>query len=95
MFDTLEILKSYPKNTEPQLYYWQRESKSSNAEIDFLIQKENKIIPIEIKSGTSGKMQSLYLFMNEKKLDYGIRCSLENFGVFQNELEKTIQIFPL
>lgn len=40
-------------------------------------------------------MQSLYLFMNEKKLEYGIRCSLENFGVFKNELEKTIQIFPL
>ena len=95
MFAALELQKGSPINAESQLFFWQRESKSSSAEVDFLIQKGNKIIPIEIKSGTSGKMQSLHLFLKEKILDYGIRCSLENFGIIQNEIGKTIQIYPL
>ena len=93
MFVALELQKSFPKNSEQQLYFWHRESKSSTAEVDFLIQKGDKIIPIEVKSGTTGKMQSLYLFMNEKQSEYGIRTSLENFGEFQNE--KKIKIYPL
>jgi predicted AAA+ superfamily ATPase len=95
MFAALELQKSFPKNSESQLYFWHRESKSSSAEVDFLIQKGDKIIPIEVKSGTIGKMQSLYLFMNEKQSEYGIRTSLENFGVFQNEQGKKIKIYPL
>ena len=79
-----------PSNTHSQLYYWQREKNGSQAEVDYLIQKGDKIIPIEVKSGTTGKMQSLHLFINEKQPEYGIRTSLENFGQYDK-----IRVYPL
>lgn len=76
----LELLKSNSCYQQQSLYFWQREAKSSSAEVDYLIQQHDKIVPIEVKSGKKGSMQSLYLFLEEKKLATGIRTSLENFG---------------
>jgi predicted AAA+ superfamily ATPase len=90
LFVGLEMLKATPTNTRSQLYYWQREKNGSQAEIDYLIQKGDRIIPIEVKSGTTGKMQSLHLFMNEKQSEYGIRTSLENFSEYGK-----IRVYPL
>lgn len=45
------------------LYYWSREAKSSLAEVDYLIDKQGKIYPIEVKSGPSGRLRSLHLFL--------------------------------
>ena len=75
---------------ENPLYYWQREALNSHAEVDYVVQQGEKIIPIEVKSGTSGKMQSLHLFINEKQSLYGIRTSLENFAQYDK-----IKVFPL
>lgn len=86
----LELIKGQPINIRPQLFYWHREAKSSNAEIDYLIQKTDTIVPIEVKSGTKGQMQSIYLFLNEKEGKKGIRLSLENFSNYQN-----IDVFPI
>jgi Holliday junction resolvase-like predicted endonuclease len=58
--------------------------------VDYLIQHGEQIIPIEVKSGTQGSMQSLRLFMNEKKSGKGVRTSLENFGRYDN-----IEIYPM
>ena len=89
-FVGLELIKSFPSNIKPSVYYWHREAKSSNAEVDYLIQRGERIVPIEVKAGTKGQMQSMFLFLNEKKIRKGIRQSLENFNVFEN-----IEIFPL
>lgn len=86
----LELLKSAPSYDQEQLYYWHRESGKSQAEVDYIIQKKGKIIPIEVKSGTSGKMQSLHLFLKEKQVEYGIRTSLENFAQYDK-----IKVYPL
>jgi predicted AAA+ superfamily ATPase len=86
----LELIKNTSCYEKTHLYYWQREAKNSQAEVDYVIQKQDKIIPIEVKSGTKGSMQSMYLFLEEKKLDFGIRLSLENFS----EMEK-VKIVPL
>lgn len=58
--------------------------------MDYLIQQKGTIIPIEVKSGKSGKMQSLHLFLKEKQVKYGIRTSLENFSEYDN-----IRVYPL
>ncbi|MDR0941149.1 MAG: AAA family ATPase [Bacteroidales bacterium] len=79
MFVGLELLKSSSFYEQTHLYYWQREEKNARAEIDFVVQKNMDIVPIEVKSGKSGKMQSMHLFMKEKKSKMGIRTSLENF----------------
>ena len=52
------------QETVPQLYYWNRESKNSNAEVDFLSTLKHSIIPIEVKSGPSGKLRSLHGLLN-------------------------------
>ncbi len=53
------------------LYYWSRESRGSSAEVDYLVEKEGEVIPIEVKSGKSGSLKSLHLllktFSNVKK----------------------------
>lgn len=90
IFVGLELLKAAPTNNPEQLFYWQREQRGSNAEVDYILQRGMEIIPIEVKSGTKGAMQSMYLFLSEKKTPYGIRCSLENYGVVDS-----VKIYPL
>ncbi len=63
-----------------QLYFWHREAKDSNAEVDYVTQYGNRVLPIEVKSGTSGSMKSLRIMMESKKLDLAIRTSCENLG---------------
>jgi len=90
MFAGLEILKAASCYSPHRLYFWHREKKQSNAQVDYIIQKNNYIIPIEVKSGTKGSMTSLRIFMQEKNSKMGIRASLENFGEMENVL-----IYPL
>jgi len=89
-FVGLELLKSASCYMPENLYFWSREKPQSNSEVDYVIQKGEKIIPIEVKSGKSGKMQSLHLFMNEKQSQYGVRTSLENFTQYDK-----IKVLPL
>ena len=90
IFVGLELLKNTSCYKPAQLYCWHREQKKSNAQIDFVIQCGETILPVEVKSGTRGSMQSLRIFMEEKNSKLGIRTSLENFGWFDN-----IEIYPL
>ncbi len=90
LFVGLELLKNTSCYEKHDLYYWQREEKNSQAEVDYVIQKQEKIIPLEVKAGTKGSMQSMYIFLNEKKREYGVRLSMENFS----EIEK-VKIYPL
>jgi len=50
---------------QSDLYYWAREAKSSSAEVDYLIVKDGKILPIEVKSGVSGKLKSLHQLLQK------------------------------
>ena len=86
----LEILKNASCYNQTELFYWHREALNSNAEVDYLIQKQNSIIPIEVKSGTKGSMNSMFLFLTEKNSSYGCRLSLENFAEYEN-----IKVYPL
>jgi uncharacterized protein len=85
-----ELIKTASCYERQTLYYWRREAKSSNAEVDYLIQLGMNILPIEVKAATKGSMQSLFLFMERKKMEKGIRVSMENFSVYGN-----IEVFPL
>jgi len=89
-FVGLELIKNSSPFTSENLYFWTREKEKSQAEVDYLIQSKGKIIPIEVKSGKSGKMQSMHLFLAEKQSDFGIRTSLENFAKYDS-----IRVYPL
>ena len=86
----LEIIKAAPINFPLSLYYWQREKAGSNAEVDYIIQQNENIVPVEIKANTKGTMQSMFQFLAEKNYPYGIRSSMENFGNYEN-----IRVYPL
>jgi len=45
------------------LYYWDRQAKSSSAEVDYLAVLEGAIHPIEVKSSGTGSLKSLHLFL--------------------------------
>jgi len=78
----LELIRSASPLVKPALHYWHRESRGSSAELDYVIQHENNILPIEVKAGSSGKMRSMHMFLDERTLDCGIRMSLENFSEY-------------
>jgi uncharacterized protein len=60
-------------NALSTLNFWVREKKTSTAEIDYLFLFESKLIPIEVKAGTEGKMKSLHLFMDECPHNMAVR----------------------
>ncbi len=70
-----ELLAYTPSFEEAKLYFWSRDKKSSMAEVDFVITVGSKIIPIEVKAGSTGHLKSLHLLMQEKNLPLGIRIS--------------------
>ncbi len=90
VFAGLELVKYSPYEIPAEMYYWQRASRNAMAEVDYLLTRSGEIIPVEVKAGTQGSMQSLYLFMESKKSKYAIRTSLENFSVYQN-----VAVIPL
>ena len=90
LFVGLELLKSSDAYERTALYYWHREAKNSKAEVDYVVQRQDRIVPVEVKAGTKGAMQSLYLFMDEKKSSFGVRLSLENFAEYDR-----VKVLPL
>lgn len=68
-------------------YYWTSER---GAEIDFVIQREGAIIPIEVKSADNTKAKSLGVYIQKYKPAYAIKLSAKNFG-----FEAGIKTVPL
>ncbi|NOZ38211.1 MAG: ATP-binding protein, partial [Gammaproteobacteria bacterium] len=48
-----------------ELFYWAREARGSNAEVDYLVVREGKIYPVEVKSGAGGSLRSLHLMLEK------------------------------
>ncbi|MBN1684233.1 MAG: ATP-binding protein [Gammaproteobacteria bacterium] len=66
-----------PYYVDPRLHYWVSEKKSSEAEIDYLIQKDTQIIPVEVKAGKTGTLRSLRTFIKQKGLKKAIRLNAD------------------
>ena len=58
-------------------YYWESER---GAEIDFIIQRDGQLIPIEVKSADNTRAKSLKLYMDAYQPAYAIKLSAKNFG---------------
>lgn len=69
-------------------FYWMSER---GAEIDFVIQREGKLIPVEVKSADNTKAKSLKVYMETYKPDYAIKLSAKNFS-FENG-KKTVPLY--
>ena len=101
MLAGLEVLHYLSPNIRHDLFYWVRQAKNSLAEIDYLLSRDMKVLPLEVKAGVQGGMKSLWDFMRDKELSQAIRCSLENFGKFDyidlkaDNSVRHIEIVPL
>ncbi len=62
---------------EPRLYCWIRPKRSSNAEVDYIVATGDRILPIEVKSGKTGTLKSLHLFLREKKKSLALRFNAD------------------
>lgn len=69
-------------------YYW---LSLRGAEVDFIIQRAGKIIPVEVKSAENTKAKSLSVYIETYKPEYSIKISGKNFG-FENGI-KTIPLY--
>lgn len=63
-------------------YYWES---NRRAEIDFIIQRDTHIIPIEVKAADNTRAKSLKLYMDTYKPAYAIKLSTKNFGFEDNK----------
>ena len=96
-----ELVKYNNPRSQHDLYYWENTADGTRSEVDYIIARDMKVLPIECKSGTSGKMKSLHMFMRYKHLTDAIRCSLENFALLEsndkqdNGALRRISIIPL
>ena len=73
-----------------ETYYWESDGK---AKLDFIIQKNTDIIPIEVKTSIHTKSRSLDLYMKINNPKYGIRISEKNFG-FENNI-KSVPLYAV
>jgi len=79
-----EYIAYTAQHTPPSLYYWHRETKQSNAEVDFLFVRDSTIVPVEVKSGRFGHMKSLKLFLeSHTHSPYGLKISESNETDFE------------
>lgn len=67
-----EILAYSDSKRKKKLFYWIREKKGAEAEVDYVEQINREIVPIEVKSGKKRYGKSIKIFMEEKKSDSGI-----------------------
>ena len=76
---------------DSELYYWVRQARNSQAEVDYLVQDNQSIIPIEVKSGSEKRLQSLMIFLDSHpNSPFGIRFSVLNY-----EKDTRVNTYPL
>ena len=61
-----------------ELMYWESDG---TAEVDFLIVRDNHVIPVECKAGNHVKAKSMMIYREKYKPAYCIRISARNFGM--------------
>ena len=77
-----------PGFAERTLFYWHREAKNANAEVDYLWTQDGNVIPVEVRAGTSGSLKSTHVFLAEKARRFAIRFNMDrpSIGDFSVDL---------
>lgn len=65
-FVAQQLYFSESPKRQPGLHYWLREGRANNAEVDFLLQIERTVVPVEVKAGKAGSLKSLFQFAGAK-----------------------------
>ena len=65
------------------MFYWKNDN---TAELDFVLQIDGEVVPVEVKKGSRTKSVSMNMFLKKYKSSYAIRISKKNFG-FENNIK--------
>ena len=71
------LLHATPFYVEPELFCWIRQTRGSNAEVDFVIGIGDQVVPVEVKAGKTGTLKSLHVFLREKRRRFGLRFNMD------------------
>ncbi|MFH1831779.1 MAG: ATP-binding protein [bacterium] len=86
-----EILAYSDMNIKNYIYYWHKDASIGQAEIDYLLQLNSVVVPVEVKAGLGSTLKSMHVFLeSHPKSPYGIRFSAQNYSVHNN-----IHSYPL
>jgi predicted AAA+ superfamily ATPase len=80
---------SLPHFSERALYFWNSERSGAGAEVDYLVQHGSRIVPLEVKAGTTGSLKSLHHFMALRDLKLAVRVNADFPSVTEVELKTT------
>ncbi len=90
-FVAQELLAYSDPIHKESLFYWNRENRSSEAEVDYLIQLKEQVVPVGVKAGINKRIKSMHIFLETHvQSDYGIR-----FWPGGAAIEKNIYSYPL
>ncbi|MFA6262908.1 MAG: AAA family ATPase [Candidatus Babeliales bacterium] len=69
---------------DAQLYYWHRHKVGGEAEIDYVLQIDENVVPIEVKSGAGSTLKSMHVFLEQHPHSpYGVRFSTQNYSLYE------------
>jgi predicted AAA+ superfamily ATPase len=86
-----EILAYSDPIAKEQLFYWYRDVRASEAEVDYLVQLQEVVVPIEVKAGANKRIKSMHIFLeSHPQSKYGIRFWAGNYVQ-----EPTLYSYPL
>ncbi|HCE45496.1 MAG TPA: nuclease [Lentisphaeria bacterium] len=89
-----ELLAHAGGSENGKMYYWSRPQKSSSAEVDYLLVRNGEIIPVEVKSGSLGRLKSLQVFMDEHpSVRHGVVMSSSNVRTIPGNPVKILPLF--
>ena len=86
-----EILAYSDPRRPANLYYWQLSDRSDSAEVDYLLELNQTVIPVEVKSNKGTSLKSMRIFLEgHKQSPYGIRFSMHDYSIHDQ-----VHSFPL
>jgi len=87
------VLQELKANYDYPVFYWANDS--GQAEVDFLLQYENELVPLEVKSGIQTKAKSLNVYIEKYNPNLAIKSSLKNYGKTGNLLSIPLYLLGL
>lgn len=81
------------------LFYWHREARNANAEVDYVIGVGGEVLPVEVKSAAGGALRSVFQFLSEKGRARAIRLYLGAAGEeslpLPGDVSRTVRLLSL
>jgi len=81
---------SLPEYVDRALFYWSTETRGSAAELDYLVQHGSRVVPVEVKAGTTGTLKSLHHFMSLRGIELAVRVNADLPSVTEVDVKTTV-----